>query len=137
MRGQFLIRLAFVLSALSFGLIGAQAQTLPTNPTTINAPPPIKPGEFVTRAGSTLLLAGREFRFAGSNEYFLQPENAYGNEAGVREVLDKAVTLGFTVVRAHGFNDHPVPGNDPAVIQSAPGVFNEANLVALDKAVAA
>jgi uncharacterized protein (TIGR03437 family) len=98
--------------------------------------PPVRPGEFVTRAGSTLLLAGREFRFAGGNTYFLQPEIAYGNARGVREVLDRAVTLGLSVVRAHGFNDHPVPGDDPAVIQSAPGVFSEANLVALDQAVA-
>jgi mannan endo-1,4-beta-mannosidase len=98
--------------------------------------PPIRPGEFVTRAGSILILAGREFRFAGGNTYYLQPEVAYGNERGVREVLDSAVTLGHSVVRAHGFNDHPVPGDDPAVIQSAPGVFNEANLAALDRAVA-
>ncbi|MCI0391541.1 MAG: hypothetical protein MOB07_22595 [Acidobacteria bacterium] len=83
-----LFRFPFFLLILA--LTSAQAQT-----------PPINAGEFVTRAGSTLLLARREFRFAGSNVYFLQPEIAYSNEAGVREVLDKAVSLGFTVIRAH------------------------------------
>src|SRR5262245_624375 len=128
--GLTLVLSSLILSALILTYNRTYAQTIP------GMVPPIKAGEFVTRAGSTLLLAGREFRFAGSNEYFLQPELAYRNEAGVREVLDKAVRLGLTVVRAHGFNDHPVPGNDPAVIQSAPGVFNETNLVALDRAVA-
>jgi uncharacterized protein (TIGR03437 family) len=146
MPGRTPTRLPLVLSALAMMFTGVQSQTFPgaettrtlgrTNSTTGQPTPPVNAGEFVTRAGSTLLLAGREFRFAGSNEYFLQPEMAYRNEAGVREVLDKAVTLGLTVVRAHGFNDHPVPGDDPAVIQSAPGVFIETNLVALDKAVA-
>jgi mannan endo-1,4-beta-mannosidase len=96
---------------------------------------PIQPGEFVTRAGGTLLLGGHEFRFVGNNAYFLQPEMAYGNAAGVAETLDKTAALGLAVVRAVGFNDHPFE-NDPAAIQTAPGVFNEAGFVALDRAVA-
>lgn len=96
--------------------------------------PPINADEFVTRDGSRLLLGGREFRFVGNNAYFLQPEMAYGNVAGVEETLDKMAALGLSVVRGIGFNDG---AGDPAAIQTAPGVFNEAAFVALDRAVAA
>ncbi|HKX28392.1 MAG TPA: cellulase family glycosylhydrolase [Blastocatellia bacterium] len=98
---------------------------------------PIVAGQFVKRSGSMLLLDGREFRFAGSNIYYLQPEIVYNNEAAVAQSLDRAVELGLTVIRSWGFNDNRVvPGGDPAVIQSDPGVFNEANLVALDRGIA-
>jgi mannan endo-1,4-beta-mannosidase len=113
-------------------------------------PPAIKANEFVTRRVSKLTIANREFRFAGADTYYLQPEIAYGNAAGVGEALDKMLGLGMTVARTIGFNDHPyqnnnprcgglsseVAGNDPAAIQLRPGVFCEPNLAALDQAVA-
>jgi len=113
-------------------------------------PPPIKPNEFVTSADGKLMIGQREFRFAGANTYYLQPEIAYDNSSGAREALDKALALGMTVARTIGFNDHPykngdarcggltseVAGNDPAAIQLRPGVFCEPNLVALDQAIA-
>ncbi len=113
-------------------------------------PPPIKANEFVTRAGSKLMIGEGEFRFAGANTYYLQPEIAYGNAPGVSESLDKMLGLGMTVARTIGFNDHPykngearcggltseVAGDDPATIQLRPGVFCEPNLVALDQAIA-
>jgi hypothetical protein len=113
-------------------------------------PPPIKANEFVTRRVSKLMIANREFRFAGADTYYLQPEIAYGNAAGVGESLDKMLGLGMTVARTIGFNDHPyqnnnprcgglsseVAGNDPAAIHLRPGVFCEPNLAALDQAVA-
>ncbi|MGH9854726.1 MAG: hypothetical protein ACREBD_33250, partial [Blastocatellia bacterium] len=113
-------------------------------------PPPIRSGEFVTSASGELMIGTREFRFAGANTYYLQPEIAYNNTAGVREALDKALALGMTVARTIGFNDHPyknddarcggltseIGGSDPATIQLRPGVFCEPNLVALDQAIA-
>jgi uncharacterized protein (TIGR03437 family) len=113
-------------------------------------PPPIRSGEFVTSAGGKLMIGQREFRFAGANTYYLQPEIAYNNAAGASEALDKTLALGMTVARTIGFNDHPyknddarcggltseVGGNDPATIQLRPGVFCEPNLVALDQAIA-
>jgi mannan endo-1,4-beta-mannosidase len=101
-----------------------------------SALPPIREGEFVTRSGSRLLLGNQPFRFAGNNAYFLQPEIVYNNLAGVRETLDKMASLGLSVARTIGYNDHPPEANDPAVIQIMPGVFREINLMALDRAVA-
>jgi uncharacterized protein (TIGR03437 family) len=124
--GERIGRFAFTLEATPPG----------TTPPSFDQFPPIKSGEFVTRATNKLMLGNREFRFAGNNAYYLQPEIAYANAAGVREALDDMVTLGLSVARTIGFNDHPVPGNDPAVIQTAPGQFNEENLKALDRAVA-
>lgn len=112
-----------------------EAPAVEPAPVINSAFPPIVEGEFVTRSGSLLLLGDQPFRFAGNNAYFLQPEIVYNNSAGVRETLDKMATLGLSVARAIGYNDHP-PANDPAVIQTAPGEFVESSLVALDRAVA-
>ncbi len=113
-------------------------------------PPTIKPFEFVKSAGGKLMIGDRAFRFAGANTYYAQPEIAYGNATGVRESLDKMLALGMTVARTIGFNDNAyrkgntrcssdpsdVDDGDSATIQLRPGVYCEANLVALDQAIA-
>ena len=113
-------------------------------------PPTIKANEFVTSAGGKLMLGERAFRFAGANIYYLQPEIAYGKAADVREAFDKMLALGMTVARTIGFNDNAyrkgntrcngdasdVEDGDSATIQLRPGVYCEANLVALDQAIA-
>ena len=96
--------------------------------------PEIRPGQFVQRVGTTLVLGGRPFRFSGNNTYYLQAELAYRRDAGVEESLDKMAGLGMAVTRANAHNDHP-RAQDPAVIQTGPGVFVEANLAALDRSV--
>ena len=130
--------------------INVLAQYAPTSSGGNAAPPPINPNEFVKVADGKLMVGDREFRFAGANTYYLQPEIAYNNLDGAREALDKMQALGMTVARTIGFNDHPyknedarcggltseVAGSDPASIQLRPGVFCEPNLVALDRAVA-
>lgn len=110
------------------------ATTAPT-PVVENKLPPIVAGEYVTRQGNQLVLGGQPFRFVGTNAYFLQPEMAHGNAAGVVETLDTAVSLGMYVVRMWAFNDHD-PHQDPAAIQVEPGVYREESLVALDKVIA-
>jgi mannan endo-1,4-beta-mannosidase len=100
-----------------------------------NKLPPIIEGEFVTRQGGTLRLGDRPFFFSGTNSYFLLPEMAYGNSAGVTETLDTMVALGMPVVRIWAFNDHD-PAVDPAAIQIEPGIYREESLVALDQVVA-
>jgi mannan endo-1,4-beta-mannosidase len=96
---------------------------------------PINDGEFVRRQGGILTLNGRPYRFHGNNIYFNQAAIAYGNIAAVEEVLEKMLALGLTVIRGNAHNDHD-PAHDPAAIQIEPGVYNEANLVALDQSVA-
>lgn len=91
---------------------------------------------FVHRKGSQLLLGNQRFRFVGTNAFFLQPEMAYGNRAGIEETLDKVADLGMNVVRLWAFNDRSAV-QDPAAIQVEPGTYVESSLVALDQVIAA
>jgi endo-1,4-beta-mannosidase len=90
---------------------------------------------FVQRQGASLLLDGKPFRFLGNNVYFNQADIAYGLTANVEETLDKMASLGLTVARCNAHNDND-PALDPAAIQTQPGEYNEANLVALDQSIA-
>jgi hypothetical protein len=61
---------------------------------------------FITRSGSTLMLNGKPFRFAGANCYWLGlDENvggiAYPTQFRVDDALETAENMGATVVRAH------------------------------------
>jgi mannan endo-1,4-beta-mannosidase len=60
------------------------------------------PGEsFVTRQGSNLLLNGKTFRFAGSNNYYLM----YKSRLMVDDVFARAAAAKFTVLRVWGSLD--------------------------------
>ncbi|MFN0110050.1 MAG: hypothetical protein ACKVZH_14440 [Blastocatellia bacterium] len=138
--GDRLGRFAFTLEATQPSSVQASYEELP----------PIEAGKFVKRIGSQLALGNSEFRFAGTNTYYLQPQIAYGNVANIREALDEAAALGLSVTRTIGFNDGVSPkmnsrcpdltgeegGQETAAIQFSPGKFCEANLVALDQAIA-
>jgi mannan endo-1,4-beta-mannosidase len=93
---------------------------------------------FVGRKGSELLLDGEPFRPLGANVYYLQQLFAYaeqGQEQAAEpalQALDQATCLGLRVVRTSGFND----SQDTASIRTAPGVYHEAGLKGLDRAVA-
>jgi mannan endo-1,4-beta-mannosidase len=56
---------------------------------------------FVTRSGAQLTLAGHEFRFAGTNNYYL----FYQSQQMVDDVFSRAGTAGFTVLRTWGWSD--------------------------------
>jgi mannan endo-1,4-beta-mannosidase len=56
--------------------------------------------EFVTRQGSNLYLHGREFRFAGSNNYY----PIYKSPLMVTALLDKAAASDFKVMRVWATN---------------------------------
>jgi mannan endo-1,4-beta-mannosidase len=56
---------------------------------------------FVTRAGGGLVLHGKPFRFAGTNNYYLHYQSATARD----NVLDKAAASGFQVVRTWGWFD--------------------------------
>lgn len=99
--------------------------------------PPIS--SFVTRNGARLLVDGQVFRAAGTNLYYLQQELSYAQqfdatrEARIHQVLDDAVCMNAGVIRMWAFNDTE---NDPATIQSSPGMYREEGLKGLDQAVA-
>ncbi|MBO0870677.1 MAG: cellulase family glycosylhydrolase [Micromonosporaceae bacterium] len=56
---------------------------------------------YVTRVGSELLLHGEPFRFAGTNNYYLE----YSSPLMVNDVFDRAAAAGFTVLRTWGWLD--------------------------------
>ena len=61
---------------------------------------------FVARDGASLTVNGRPFRFAGTNIYWLGlDENVGGVDYPtffrIRDALDTAKAMGFTVVRSH------------------------------------
>ncbi len=59
------------------------------------------PGAFVVRSGDDLKLNGKDFRFAGSNNYYLM----YRSQAEVDDVFADAAAAGFNVMRTWGFLD--------------------------------
>ncbi|MFL6077797.1 MAG: cellulase family glycosylhydrolase [Mycobacteriales bacterium] len=56
---------------------------------------------FVTRHGSTLLLDGRPFRFAGTNNYYLMYDSPFMAD----DVLSRVATARFPVLRTDAFLD--------------------------------
>ncbi|MBL8235853.1 MAG: cellulase family glycosylhydrolase [Bryobacterales bacterium] len=95
----------------------------------------MSPNEFVRRQGPLLTLNEKPFRFLGNNVYFNQADIAYGLAANVEETFDHMAALGLTVARCNAHNDND-PALDPAAIQTRPGQYDEANLVALDQSIA-
>lgn len=57
--------------------------------------------DFVKQAGARLRLGGEEFRFAGSNNYYL----GYASQLMVDDVLNSANAAGFRVMRTWGAFD--------------------------------
>jgi len=76
-------------------------------------------GGFVTRQGSQLRLDGKQFRFAGSNNYYLM----YKSRLMVDDVLADAQAAGFTVIRAWGFLDIGNQDGSNSVHGKADGVY--------------
>ncbi len=73
-------------------------------PATAHRPTPVPVAEqFVKRSGPLLTLAGKPYRFAGTNNYYLE----YSAPAMTDAVLENAAASGSTVVRAWAFLDVP------------------------------
>src|SRR5258706_15317766 len=58
---------------------------------------------FVTRSGSSLLLSGQPFRFAGANIHWLALDDStnYPSQFRVNDALDTTKEMGLTVIRSH------------------------------------
>ncbi|MEV4131782.1 cellulase family glycosylhydrolase [Dactylosporangium sp. NPDC049742] len=74
---------------------------------------------FVTRHGDDLTLNGKEFRFAGSNNYRLM----YRSPAMVDDVFADAKAAGFTVLRTWGFLDIGAQDDTGSVHHKENGVY--------------
>src|SRR5258708_3771720 len=85
-----------------------------------NVPKP----EFVTSSGSSLLLSGRSFRFAGANIHWLalDDETNYPSQFRIDDALDVAKEMGLTVIRS--LNSGISTGCANCIEQSL-GFFNE------------
>ena len=90
---------------------------------------------FVRREGPALTLTGKPFFAIGANCYYLHDLAAQGDTVHLIQVLRSARELGFTAIRTWGFHEGTDSSN-PAVIQFAPGHYNERALRALDYVVA-
>ena len=90
---------------------------------------------FVQRDGARLTLAGKPFYAIGANCYYLHDLAVQGDTVHLVEVLRASRELGFTAIRTWGFYDGTDSTNS-AVIQFAPGRYNERALRALDYVVA-
>lgn len=95
-------------------------------------------GGFVTRQGTHLLLDGAEFRFVGTNAYWLGlDENVggvhYPTKFRVTDALETAAGLGWRVVRAHTLG---ISTGNALSFEPSLGVFNASALDSADWAIA-
>lgn len=126
-RQSFMARtaaLALLLSACSSGTADPLAgMQMPEEgePNGEMAPPVnmIAPGAFVTRNGARLEVSGSEFRFAGSNNYYLM----YSSEVMVDDVLETAARAGFNTMRTWGFLDIGTPGGTDSIRGPSNGIW--------------
>lgn len=78
-----------------------------------------QPSGFVTRHGDDLYLNGKQFRFGGANNYYLE----YKSTKMVDDVFNDARAAGFTVVRHWGFLDIGDQDDSNSVHGKADGVY--------------
>jgi mannan endo-1,4-beta-mannosidase len=83
------------------------------------APAEAEPGGFVVRKGKNLSLDGREFRFAGTNNYYLM----YKSQLMVDDVFADAQAAGFTVLRTWGFLDIGNADGSDSIRGKSDGVY--------------
>jgi hypothetical protein len=106
----------------------------PASPTTENPTPTSTP--FVSRSGDQLFIAGKAFRFSGTNMYWLAlddntPAVSYPTDFEIDDAMATAQAMGDTVVRAWADTVGCQMCIEPSL-----GSFNPAALQSLDYAVA-
>lgn len=91
--------------------------------------------DFVRIEGSRFFHGLAPFSFLGMNAYYLQSEAARGNRFIVDDVMRIASENNFSVIRTWAFNDSS-DEHLQGVIQTAPSLYSEEGLEALDYVVA-
>ena len=103
-----------IAAAAATAALGASLATLATSPAaaaTQAKPPGSDAPGFVQAHGQRLVLDGRTYEFAGTNQYYL----GYKSRTMVDAMLDDAATAGFDVVRTWGFRDYQNPDGSGSV----------------------
>jgi len=90
---------------------------------------PARPRDFVKVRNGSFAIAGKPFRFGGTNTYYLHQQSHYM----IDNALNDASNMGMAVVRAWAFADGS--GNGYIPLQSAPFVYNEPAFDSLDYAI--
>ena len=85
---------------------------------------------FVQTRGKNFIVEGRNFQFAGCNNYYLH----YKPHEMIDDVLENASAMGLSVIRCWGYIDGEP--HDGFVIQPQMGEFQEAGLERLDYTMA-
>ncbi|GAA1743034.1 cellulase family glycosylhydrolase [Luedemannella helvata] len=107
-----MIRKVTVVAGAVAAVIAAGGVALATTASAQTAAfPAAKPSEFVSRKGHNLYLDNKPFRFAGSNNYYLN----YSSQFMVDKVLDSAAAAKFQVLRVWGWFDIGTPGGTDSV----------------------
>ena len=132
-------RRGFLLGAAGLGAAAAvtglapAAEAAPPGPVPAARPAPVvatpRRAGFVTARQGEFRLAGKAFRFAGTNTYYLHQRSHYM----INAALNDAAAMSLAVVRAWAFADGPA--NDRP-LQPEPYVYDEAAFDSLDYAVA-
>lgn len=90
------------LTALSMALLVACSSSSSATATKVAVPEPAAvDSNFVTQQGNKLMLNGKEYRIAGTNNYYMH----YGDLSMIRDVLDDAKAMGINTLRVWGFMD--------------------------------
>jgi mannan endo-1,4-beta-mannosidase len=116
------------------------ANTTNSNKVVKNLPSPTVPAapyHFVIHNGSSLMLDGKVFRFAGTNIYWLglqEPANAisYPSHFRIDDALATAAFMGETVVRSHTLG---ISVGCQLCIEPSLGTFNQVALQHIDYAI--
>lgn len=132
---RYTLALAIILttiSACTWLTPGSTSSTEPTSTTSTTTQ-----HDFVVRKGSSLMLAGKPFRFAGANIYWLglqEPADdiSYPSHFRVDDALATASFMGETVVRAHTLG---ISVGCAICVEPSLGTFNQEALQHIDYAI--
>lgn len=103
---------AFVALVTALATVALTASPATADPATAG-------NQFVKQAGPSFRLHGREFKFAGTNNYYLM----YSSRTMTDAVLDKAATNGFNVVRTWGWYDRGLADGSQSISGTEHGVY--------------
>lgn len=108
-----LIPFLLALSAIQFG----------------NPRPALAASPFVETSGTSFILNGKDFYFAGTNNYYFH----YKSKKMVDDVFEDMKAMNLKVIRIWGFLDGQPQEN--TVMQPRPGIYDESGFSKLDYAI--